>query len=131
MHGDTQVAFRPEEQDHRAALQWFFSVAEAWGLSADQQMKLLGSPPRSTFFKWKKDGGQLSQDTFERISHLLTIYKSLQILFTEPTSSDGWIKRPNNAPMFGGKSALDFMMTTGSLVDLYKVRSYLDAQRGG
>jgi uncharacterized protein (DUF2384 family) len=94
-------------------------------------MKLLGSPPRSTFFKWKKEGGQLSNDTVERISHLLNIYKSLRILFTEQASADAWLKRANDAPMFSGKSAIDYLMSTGSLVDLYKVRTYLDAQRGG
>jgi hypothetical protein len=33
--------------------------------------------------------------------------------------------------MFAGKSAIDYLMSTGSLIDLYKVRTYLDAQRGG
>jgi len=131
MRGDSHVAYRPGDLDHKAALQGFFSMAEAWDLSTDEQMKLLGSPPRSTFFKWKKEGGQLSNDTVERISHLLNIYKSLRILFTEQASADAWLKRPNDAPMFSGKSAIDYLMTTGSLVDLYKVRTYLDAQRGG
>src|SRR3546814_15922626 len=35
----------------------FVPVAEAWNLSTDEQMRLLGSPPSSTFFNWKKDGG--------------------------------------------------------------------------
>lgn len=131
MRGDSHVAYRPGDLDHKAALQGFFSMAEAWDLSTDEQMKLLGSPPRSTFFKWKKEGGQLSNDTVERISHLLNIYKSLRILFTEQASADTWLKRANDAPMFAGKSAIDYLMTTGSLVDLYKVRTYLDAQRGG
>lgn len=131
MRGDSHVAYRPGDLDHKAALQGFFSMAEAWGLSTDEQMKLLGSPPRSTFFKWKKEGGQLSNDTVERISHLLNIYKSLRILFTEQASADAWLKRANDAPMFSGKSAIDYLMSTGSLVDLYKVRTYLDAQRGG
>jgi uncharacterized protein (DUF2384 family) len=131
MRGDSHVAYRPGDLDHKAALQGFFSMAEAWDLSTDEQMKLLGSPPRSTFFKWKKEGGQLSNDTVERISHLLNIYKSLRILFTEQASADTWLKRANEAPMFAGKSAIDYLMSTGSLIDLYKVRTYLDAQRGG
>jgi uncharacterized protein (DUF2384 family) len=131
MRGDSHVAYRPGDLDHKAALQGFFSMAEAWDLSTDEQMKLLGSPPRSTFFKWKKEGGQLSNDTVERISHLLNIYKSLRILFTEQASADAWLKRANEAPMFAGKSAIDYLMSTGSLIDLYKVRTYLDAQRGG
>ena len=57
------------------ALDVFTPLAEAWGLSTDEQMRLLGSPPRSTFFKWKKDGGTLPRDTIERISNLLAIWK--------------------------------------------------------
>jgi hypothetical protein len=34
------------------------------------------------------------------------------------------------APLFGGRSALD-RMAAGRVADLYEVRKYLDAQRGG
>ena len=126
-----KTAARQADTDHSAELRGFFGIADKWGLSTDQQIKLLGSPPRSTFFKWKKDGGSLSQDTRERISHVVSIYRCLRILLPDDAIAHGWIKRENAAPMFGGKSALDFMMVTGSIVDLYKVRAYLDAQRGG
>lgn len=111
-----------------AAMDAFSNLAEDWELSTDEQIKLLGSPGRSTFFKWKKTGGNLPTDTVERISHLLGIYKSLQILLPIETSADAWIKRPNQ--YFGGCSALEFMLG-GKVIDIYKVREYLDAQRGG
>lgn len=107
----------------------FMPLAEAWNLSTDDQMRLLGSPPRSTFFKWKKDGGTLPRDTVDRISNLLTIWKSLEILFTDPARSQEWIKRPNE--FFGGASALDVMLEDGNFFDIARVRQYLDAQRGG
>ena len=106
----------------------FESLAEAWGLNTDQQLKLLGSPGRSTFFNWRKKGGKLPEDTLERISHLIAIYKALQILLPEPEAADGWIKRPN--AYFGEQAALDAMLS-GRFADLYKVREYVDAQRGG
>lgn len=109
-------------------LRAFFRIAELWGLTTDQQIVLLGSPSRSTFFKWKKDGGEMSQDTEERISHLVSIYKSLQIIIPEPVNSDTWLKRPNR--FFDGRTALDKMLD-GKLTDIYAVRSYVDAQRGG
>ena len=111
-----------------AIMEAFSNLAEDWGLSTDEQIKLLGSPGRSTFFKWKKEGGNLPNDTIERISHLLSIYKSLQILIPNEVNADSWIKRPNS--YFGSQSALEFMMG-GQVVDIYKVREYLDAQRGG
>ena len=106
----------------------FTPMAEAWGLSTDDQIRLLGSPARSTFFKWKKTGGALPRDSVERISHLLAIWKALQILFTEPERSDTWLKRPNE--FFDGASALDVMLE-GNFYDIVRVRQYLDAQRGG
>lgn len=109
-------------------LEVFARLAEAWALSTDEQMRLLGSPARSTFFKWKKDGGALPRDTVERISHLCSIWKSLQILFTDPSRSDGWLRRPNE--FFGGESALEVMLA-GNFYDILRVRQYLDAQRGG
>lgn len=109
-------------------LQAFFRMAERWNLSTDQQITLLGSPPRSTFFKWKKEGGTVPPDTVERLSHLLSIWKALQILFTSDQASDVWIHAPND--FFSGDSALDVMLG-GKVIDIYTVRRYLDAQRGG
>jgi uncharacterized protein (DUF2384 family) len=110
------------------ALDVFFKIADAWKLTIEQQITLLGSPARSTFYKWKKDGGLLSADTEERISHLAAIYKALQIVVPDPHAADSWIERPNK--YFGGRSALDVMLD-GKLTDIYAVRVYLDAQRGG
>ena len=64
------------------ALRTFFRIAEAWELSATEQMTLLGGPPRSTFYKWREGGPvRLPRDVIERISYVLGIYKALQILF--------------------------------------------------
>lgn len=113
------------------ALRTFFRIAELWRVSADQQMTLLGVTSRSTFFKWKKSTeAVLPKDTLERISYILGIYKALQILLPDERSADDWVKRPNLAAPFGGKSALDRMLS-GQVADLFVVRQYLDAQRGG
>ena len=113
------------------ALATFFRIADLWGLTAEQQMRLLGSPARSTYFRWKKQGAeQLSRDTLERISYVLGIYKALQVLLPDPVAADSWVRRPNSAALFGGGTALDRMLT-GNVADLYLVRQYLDAQRAG
>ncbi|HET6632405.1 MAG TPA: MbcA/ParS/Xre antitoxin family protein [Rhodanobacteraceae bacterium] len=112
------------------ALRSFFRIAAKWGLSAEQERVLLGSPGRSTYFRWKKErDGALPKDALERISYLLGIYKALHILFPDDAQADGWVKRPNAAPLFGGCSALERMLG-GQVGDLYLVRHYLDAQRG-
>ena len=112
------------------ALRAFFRLAEQWGLRIAEQRKLLGDPPESTFYKWKRHQDVApGRDTIERISYLLGIWKSLQILFPDPAQADAWLHRPNAAVLFGGHSALERMLS-GNVADLYVVRQYLDAQRG-
>jgi hypothetical protein len=111
-------------------LRTFFSIAQEWALSPKEQMTLLGVP-ESTFYHWrKKSSGDIALDrnTLERLSYILGIYKALRILL--PKSHAGWIKRPNSNPLFGGRSALDRMMS-GNVADLFVVRQLLDSWRGG
>ncbi|HET6431651.1 MbcA/ParS/Xre antitoxin family protein [Dyella sp.] len=112
------------------ALRSFFRLAEAWQLRGAEQRRLLGDPPESTFYKWKREqDGAPGRDVIERISYLLGIFKALQILFPDPAQADGWLRRPNQAALFGGQSALERMLS-GNVADLFVVRQYLDAQRG-
>jgi len=111
-------------------LRAFANIAEAWGLTVVEQLQLLGIASRSTFFKWRRETSpRLPRDTLERLSYLLGIYKSLQILLPDPKAADEWVRKPNAAPLFGGKSALERMLS-GQVADLYVVREYLDAERG-
>jgi antitoxin Xre/MbcA/ParS-like protein len=112
------------------ALTAFFNITAAWGLSAEEERTLLGTPPRSTFFKWKSErAARLSSDTLERISYVMGIYKALRILLPTQDSANAWIKKPNTAHGFGGRSALERMLA-GRVIDLADVRRYLDAERG-
>lgn len=109
-----------------AELETFFAIADRWRLSTDEQISLLGSPGRSTFFKWKKEGGSLTTDTRERLSHILGIWKSLRILFTQDERGEQWVRETNR--YFDGASALDVMLE--GMSGIIRVRRYLDAQRG-
>ena len=125
----------PDIDPHRlaaAGLRSFARIAEAWGLSVDEQLALLGQPPRSTFFAWRKqpEKAALPRDTLERLSNLLGIYKSLQILLPDSAAADAWVRQPNTAAPFGGRSAL-VRMLAGNVSDLNAVRRYLDGVRGG
>lgn len=115
-----------------AGLRAFFNIARDWRLGVDEQLVLLGAPGRSTFFKWKAApaDARLGRDTLERLSYLLGIYKALQILLPDPSAADDWVRKPNQASIFGGRSALERMMG-GNVGDLLVVRQYLDAMRGG
>jgi hypothetical protein len=118
-------------EEAAAAFRAFLEISRLWKLTTDQQLTLLGQPARSTYYKWKKEGAeQLAPDTLERISYVLGVYKALQILFPDPARADEWVWRPNDAPIFGGRPAIERMLR-GHVVDLYEVRRYLDAQLGG
>lgn len=114
-----------------AALRTFFRIAEAWQLDNADQLALLGLRSRTTLAAWRKGGEvSLSPDTLERLSYLFGIYKALQMLLPSPEAADAWIRKPNAGPLFNGASALD-RLRAGKVADLYLVRQYLDAQRGG
>ena len=113
-----------------AGLRAFTRIAELWHLSIADQLALLGITSRSTYHKWRKEPQpKLPRDTLERLSYLLGIYKALQLLLPDTHAADEWIRRPNDAPLFSGRSALDRMLS-GNVADLFIVRQYLDAQRG-
>jgi uncharacterized protein (DUF2384 family) len=124
----------PEPDSERLsapALEAFTRIASLWGLSAGEQRTLLGSIPESTYFKYLKNphAARLSRDTLERISHVLGIFKSLNVLLPRHEAADTWIRRPNNAPLFKGRTALEYLLS-GRFEDLVAVRHYLDAMRG-
>jgi hypothetical protein len=115
----------------RAGLRTFFKIAEAWRLDVREQMAILGITSRTTLTAWRRgEAGALPRDTLERLSYIFGIYSALQVLLPTSEAADGWIRKPNDAPLFGGRSALD-RIRAGNVADLFLVRQYLDAQRGG
>lgn len=113
-----------------AALRSFWRLAEVWKLSAQEQRVLLGLR-RSTFYQWRQGKvGPLEAQVLERLSYLFGIHAALQVLLPVPERAHEWLRKPNTAPLFAGATAMDRLMG-GQVADLYVVRQYLDAQRGG
>ena len=130
----TDARVRPEPDARKRlsgpALRTFFRIAAAWQLTVVEQRALLGWPAASTYHKYKSgDLGALSFDTLTRLSLILGIYKSLQLLYPEPRFADGWIRMPNTNLLFGGTPPLTLMID-GGIDGLYKVRRLLDGRRG-
>lgn len=107
------------------------AIFSHWQVNEDDAQHMLGIP-RSTYYRWRRDpdSARLDQDTLERASYLLGIYKALQILLPDTEAADSWIRRNNDAPLFGGAPPLA-RMRAGRVADLYVVRQFLDAMRGG
>ena len=112
----------------KVALSVFFNIMDAWRVKGKDQITLLGSPSESTFYKWKKGNvSSLSSDTLERISYVMGIYKGLGILFPTREQADAWPNKRNRD--FNGLTAMEYMLK-GSMINLWDVRRYVDAQRG-
>ena len=113
-----------------AALRTFWRLADTWQLSPAEQQTLLGVG-RTTLYQWKQGKvGPLDRHVLERLSYLFGIHAALQVLLPVPERANQWVRKPNAAPFLGGASAIDRMLG-GQVADLFVVRQYLDAQRGG
>lgn len=110
-------------------LRVFFNIAREWELAEHEQTALLGVS-QATLDQWRQDDIEpLDRDKVERLSYILGIYKALQILFPSTERHVRWLRAPNSAPLFNGRTALD-RMTAGRVSDLYVVRQYLDSHLG-
>lgn len=112
------------------ALRAFFGLAKVWKLTEQEQMKLLGLTSRATLARWRSgQHSKVGRDTVQRISYLLGIFEAISNLLPDSRRADAWMRAPNQAPLFEGRSALE-KMTSGDLGDLRAVRRYLDVERG-
>lgn len=110
-----------------AALRGYFGIMDLWGASHEDARVILGSPSESTYFAWKRGKpARPPEDALRRIGYVAGIYKALQILYSDHSLADRWIRTPNKA--FGGQAPFE-RMTAGDVTDLAAVRAYLDAAR--
>ena len=117
-----------EQEKRKVGLEAFFNIAKAWGLTAAEELKILGQEDPAIVEAWRAgEGPPVARDTVERVSYVLGIFRAINTLLPIPERADAWVRKPNKAPIFGGRSALD-RMTAGNVSDLYVVRQYLDAE---
>jgi len=91
---------------------------------------LLGGMTNGPYYEMKKDPERmLDTDRLLRISYLIGIFKSLNILYSKKLA-DAWIRLPNSNRIFGGETPLAYLMK-GGLPAMQTVRRLLDARRGG
>jgi len=113
-----------------AALRAFLSIMRHWGVRDEDARVLLGGISNGTFYQWKQAGTKLlDQDRLMRISYLIGIFKSLNILFSA-TLADRWMQLPNANEIFAGRTPLEYMLRGGTPA-MDTVRQLLDARRGG
>lgn len=113
--------------DAVSALKGYFGIMALWGASNAEARAILGSPSQSAFFAWKRgEAARPSDDTLRRIGYVAGIFKALQIIYSDHSLADRWIRAPNRA--FGGQAPFE-RMAAGDMTDLAAVRAYLDSAR--
>ncbi len=117
-----------------AALKALFNIVEHWQISDEDARQLLGGISNGAYYQLKRNTAHarlktLDQDRLVRISYLIGIFKSLNILYSQRLA-DQWMQLPNTNPIFAGRTPLDYILRGGTpAMDM--VRRLLDARRGG
>ncbi len=112
-----------------SAIEAFFKITEAWELKNDEARALLGSVSSGKYFDLKKSHkGALTQDEVTRVSLLIGIFKSLNILFNQKLANQ-WVTRPNSNPLFNNAPPL--LLIRSGMPGMMSVRRLLDGRRGG
>lgn len=120
-----QITAGEAEAMARAVIRLF----DRWQLSDADAREILGGLAARTYARWKAgEPGRIDRDLATRLSLLMGIHKGLRYLFSEPERGYAWVRKPNRA--FGGRSPAA-VMAQGDIFSLARVRSYLDAERGG
>lgn len=108
------------------------TLFEKWGLSAEEELSLLGMSleSRKVLAAYRRGERTLpdSPDTLERARYLLNIHKGLRLLFPENAEMRyGWVKFPNR--VLEGKTPLKVMLDDG-LVGVVRIARFIDFQLG-
>lgn len=90
------------------------SVRQDWMLSNEQLPALIELPPQ-TLTELQADPCAiyaLAHETqvLEHIEDLFHIATLLEVLFDGGVNARDWVNKPNSAPLFGGQTALDYML---------------------
>ncbi|HEV7180467.1 MAG TPA: antitoxin Xre-like helix-turn-helix domain-containing protein [Candidatus Baltobacteraceae bacterium] len=127
---EASAILRDSARASAPALRAFGAITDEWELSAKARQAILGLAP-STYYAYLKrpEGARLSADTLERISYVLGIFKALRILLPRREARLAWLRNANGDPEFGGSAPLA-VMAAGKVANLYRVRRYLDGERG-
>jgi hypothetical protein len=80
------------ERLSKAAINGFFAIMEAWGVSMEQAGQLLGGVPRPSMFKLKNSQTTLKFDELTRVSCVVGIYQALHAVLPEKHANE-WFTR--------------------------------------
>lgn len=109
------------------AMRQFFRIADQWSLTRLERCRIL-SVSESTLRRYARSqfARGLRRPVVVRLSLVFNVYEATRTLMADPGRAHEWMRLPNQASAFEGRSALDLMLAglDGSVV----VWTYLSGQ---
>ena len=127
--GDEGATTSIEDQS-TAGMLAFTEIAKLWGLTVAEKLDLLGLEERqkANLYNWQNNENlKLDRDKRERLSHILGIFKNIELLVPNEEEADSLVRRKLSAPIFEGMTVLEKMRR--SIPDLLEVRRYFEGAR--
>ncbi len=135
LESNPERSFKPTLDRENADLlgKNFFKICEDFKIDPKDQVVILGQKHLRTIQNWKKENtiGQ-TWDVFNRVSLLLGIVKSLNVIYPRnPEIVNSWMHKSRR--LFKGKTALELIVEDPlqSQAALFTVRRVLDMYRNG
>jgi hypothetical protein len=128
MEREAEARFPESAAEASPVARIFLELARAWSLTKEEQVALLGRESQGDLaVVLAAPAADLPVEVIERVAILLDIFQAINILLPVSSAANGWIRRANDAPSYGGGPALEKMMGEG-LAGLRAVRSHLWAE---
>lgn len=106
-------------------------ILAAWSLTDEEKAALLGCETSSQLESLPDAPLQdIAPETLERAAIMLDMFTALNAIFSGQPAADDWVRKPNKAPQFQGRSALEAMID-GGVETMRNVRAYLWAEATG
>jgi uncharacterized protein (DUF2384 family) len=110
------------------AIELFGKIAAIWQLTVAEQSAILGiSEAGYLELRDPRYHAHASAEVLRRISYIVKVFKALNTLLSSQEAADTWLRRPNDAKLFCGASALTFILS-GSEDALIALHDYLYAR---
>lgn len=126
---DEFIAIQSNPEVSGIVLPVIFEILSKWSFGVEDQMIVLGLSEEQALHYWKAhpEDVEMMPDLIERISYMLGIFKSLEVLLQDPQIADNWLSTPNDNKLFNGEPPKSLLLS-GTLADLATVRNFLDTQ---
>lgn len=126
------LCYKDRRRFSKATLLAFFEITKLWKLNVKEKMRLLGIKSFQDLGKRRQGKVVLSNSELERLGWVFNIQRNLYILFSNSKQArNNWMKKKNQAPLFGGKSAMEYIMESDLPAGrILNVRNYLQHQAG-